>query len=67
MPDAAQIFIKGSGVFCNVSSPSNKAKLRVLYEVAAIGYLIEKGEGKTITKGKISLLEHVVDGYDERM
>ena len=67
VPDAAQIFIKGHGVFCNVASKSNKAKLRVLYEVAAIGYLIEKAQGKTITKGKISLMDHKVEGYDERM
>ena len=67
VPDVAQIFIKGHGVFCNVASKSNKAKLRVLYEVAAMGYLFEKAQGKTITNGKIGLLSHVVGGYDERM
>ena len=52
VPDIAQIFIKGHGIFCNVHSQSHKSKLRVLYEVAAVGFLIEKAEGKTVTMGK---------------
>jgi sedoheptulose-bisphosphatase len=39
-PDAAQILIKGHGVFSCLASKIHKAKLRVLFEVAAIGFLI---------------------------
>ena len=67
VPDATQIFIKGHGIFCNVASKSHKSKLRVLYEVAAIGYLIEKAGGKTITVGKVSLMDVQIKGYDDRM
>ena len=56
MPDVSQIFIKGHGIFCNVASKSHKSKLRVLYEVDAVGFLIEKANGKTITVGKHSLM-----------
>lgn len=56
VPDIEQIFIKGHGVLANVESPKHKAKLRVLYELAAVGYLIEKAEGATLTKGKVSLM-----------
>lgn len=56
VPDVSQIFIKGHGIFCNVASKSHKSKLRVLYEVGAVGFLIEKANGKTITVGKHSLM-----------
>lgn len=39
-PDAAQIMLKGHGVFSCVASKKHKAKLRVLYEVAPIALLI---------------------------
>ena len=67
VPDITQIFIKGHGIFCNVASKSHKSKLRVLYEVAAVGYLIEKAGGKTIKNNKDSLLEYEVVTYDDRM
>lgn len=67
VPDAAQLFIKGHGVFCNAASKSHKPKLRVLYEVAAIGYLIEKAGGATIKSGGGSVLDYEVEGYDDRM
>lgn len=48
--------IIGKGVFVNVASPNTKSKLRVLYEVAPIGYLIEKAGGKT-SEGEKSVLD----------
>merc|ERR1711918_205918 len=42
VPDVNQIMVKGKGVFVNPASPAAKAKLRLLYEVAPIGYIIEK-------------------------
>jgi sedoheptulose-bisphosphatase len=39
-PDAAQIMLKGHGIFSNIASNKHQAKLRVLYEVAPIAFLI---------------------------
>lgn len=55
--DVAQIFIKRQGIFCCVGSKNHKYKLRALYEAAAVGFLIEKAGGKTITLGKKSLMD----------
>jgi sedoheptulose-bisphosphatase len=52
-----QILIKGHGIFSNCGSNKHKVKLRAIYEAAALGYLVEKAGGKTITKGKGSLLD----------
>lgn len=45
MPDVYHILIKGKGIFTNVSSPSAKAKLRLLYECAPIALVIEAAGG----------------------
>jgi sedoheptulose-bisphosphatase len=63
--DVYQIFIKGHGVLINCGSSKHKCKLRVLYEAAAVGFLIEKAGGKTITTGKGSLLDYEIKGYDD--
>lgn len=56
VPDVNQIMVKGKGVFVNVASKNTKSKLRVLYEVAPIGYLIEKAGGKS-SEGEKSVLD----------
>eukprot|EP00640_Fibrocapsa_japonica_P003244 CAMPEP_0113940030 /NCGR_PEP_ID=MMETSP1339-20121228/6219_1 /TAXON_ID=94617 /ORGANISM="Fibrocapsa japonica" /LENGTH=337 /DNA_ID=CAMNT_0000943701 /DNA_START=108 /DNA_END=1121 /DNA_ORIENTATION=- /assembly_acc=CAM_ASM_000762 len=58
VPDVNQIMVKGKGVFCNPTSPARKAKLRLIYEVAPLGYLIEKAGGKS-SDGEKSVLEIV--------
>ena len=40
VPDVFQIIVKEKGVFTNVTSPSTKAKLRLLFEVAPLGLLV---------------------------
>ena len=40
VPDVFQIIVKEKGVFTNVSSPSTKAKLRILFEVAPLALLV---------------------------
>ena len=40
------------GVFSNVTSPSTKAKLRILFEVAPLGLLVEKAGGQSSADGK---------------
>jgi fructose-1,6-bisphosphatase len=57
VPDVAQIFLKGEGIFTNVGSAKHKCKLRALYEGGAVGFLCEKAGGKTITTDKKSLLD----------
>jgi sedoheptulose-bisphosphatase len=55
VPDVNQLMVKGKGIFVNPVSPSAAAKLRVLYEVAPIGYLIEKAGGKSSDGEKSAL------------
>lgn len=51
-----QIMVKGKGIFVNPASASAPAKLRVLYEVGPIAYLIEKAGGKS-SNGENSALD----------
>lgn len=65
VPDVNQIMVKGKGVFVNPASPSAKAKLRLLYEVAPIGYIIEKAGGKS-SNGNGSVLDLIVKETEDR-
>ena len=40
VPDVFQILVKEKGVFTNVTSPTTKAKLRILFEVAPLALLV---------------------------
>lgn len=51
-----QIMVKGKGIFVNPASNGAPAKLRVLYEVGPIAYLIEKAGGKS-SDGENSALD----------
>lgn len=42
VPDVFQIIVKEKGVFTNVISPSTKAKLRILFEVAPLALMVEQ-------------------------
>ena len=61
------MFNLGYGIFASVASPKYPAKLRVLYEVVPICFLIEKAGGKTIGRGLTSALDIVITGFDQRM
>lgn len=65
VPDVNQILVKGKGVFVNPESPSAKAKLRLLYEVAPIGYIIEKAGGAS-SYGAGSVLDLQVHKTEDR-
>ncbi|KAB1217781.1 Sedoheptulose-1,7-bisphosphatase, chloroplastic [Morella rubra] len=65
VPDVNQIIVKEKGIFTNVISPSSKAKLRLLFEVAPLGLLIENAGGYS-SDGKQSVLDKVISGLDER-
>ncbi|KAF5947860.1 hypothetical protein HYC85_013817 [Camellia sinensis] len=64
-PDYDKIIVKEKGVFTNVTSPSAKAKLRLLFEVAPLGFLIEKAGGYS-SDGKQSVLDKVIVNLDDR-
>ncbi|KAJ6851010.1 sedoheptulose-1,7-bisphosphatase, chloroplastic-like [Iris pallida] len=65
VPDVNQIIVKEKGIFTNVTSPSTKAKLRLLFEVAPLGLLIEKAGGYS-SDGTKSVLDKVIQQLDER-
>ncbi|GLT93002.1 hypothetical protein SLE2022_108100 [Rubroshorea leprosula] len=65
VPDVNQIIVKEKGIFTNVMSPSSKAKLRLLFEVAPLGFLIEKAGGYS-SDGHQSVLDKVINGLDDR-
>jgi sedoheptulose-bisphosphatase len=64
VPDVNQIMVKGKGVFMNVNSKKTKSKLRVLYEVAPIAYLIEKAGGLS-SEGEKSALDISIDTTEQ--
>ena len=57
--------MKEKGVFCNALSPSTKAKLRLLFEVAPLGLLVENAGGYS-SDGFTSVLDKVVINTDDR-
>lgn len=68
VPDVYHMFAKSGGVFSNVSSEKARAKLRLLYEVAAMGLLVECADGVTTHEFEDkSVLDFVVDDLDRRM
>lgn len=67
VPDVYQCFTKEMGVFANPTAPKSPAKLRVAFEVAPYGLLVEKAGGKTsdgVTGG--SVLDIKIDAVDQR-
>lgn len=69
VPDVYHIFAKSRGVFTNISSPKCHAKLRLLYEVAPLGFIVECAGGSAIEEGseQRSVLDIVIDNTDHRM
>lgn len=67
VPDVFQIIVKEKGVFANVTSPSTKAKLRLLFEVAPLALLVEKAGGESSCDGKqVSGLDVPINEIDQR-
>ena len=68
VPDVYHMLAKAGGVFSNVSSTKARAKLRLLYEVAPIGLLVECAGGMTTHESEdISVLDLVIDDLDKRL
>lgn len=67
VPDVYQQFTKGQGVFSNPTSKNSPAKLRLAFEAAPFGLLVEKAGGKTsdgVTGN--SILDVQINGVDQR-
>eukprot|EP00633_Aureoumbra_lagunensis_P003145 CAMPEP_0197289284 /NCGR_PEP_ID=MMETSP0890-20130614/6517_1 /TAXON_ID=44058 ORGANISM="Aureoumbra lagunensis, Strain CCMP1510" /NCGR_SAMPLE_ID=MMETSP0890 /ASSEMBLY_ACC=CAM_ASM_000533 /LENGTH=246 /DNA_ID=CAMNT_0042760587 /DNA_START=336 /DNA_END=1076 /DNA_ORIENTATION=+ len=67
VPDVYQQFTKGQGVFSNPTSISSPAKLRLAFEAAPFGLLVEKAGGSTsdgVSGG--SVLDVVINSVDQR-
>lgn len=68
VPDVYHIFAKSKGVFTNVSSEKAKAKLRLLYEVAPMGLIVECAGGLTTHEAyDKSVLDETIDNLDKRL
>jgi sedoheptulose-bisphosphatase len=68
VPDIYHIFAKSKGIFSNVSSASSKAKLRLMYEVAPVGLIVECAGGTAIDQGENkSVLDIVIEHVDQRL
>lgn len=68
VPDVYHIFTKSKGVFSNVSSEKAKAKLRLLYEVAPMGLIVECAGGLTTHESyDASVLDEKIDHLDKRL
>lgn len=67
VPDVYQQFTKQQGVFANPTSAGSPAKLRLAFEAAPFGLLVEKAGGKTSdgVSGK-SILDVVINSVDQR-
>merc|ERR1711924_548625 len=67
VPDVYQQFTKGQGIFANPTSENSPAKLRLAFEAAPFGLLVEKAGGKTsdgVSGG--SILDVKIEGIDQR-
>jgi len=68
VPDIYHILAKSKGIFTNVSSPKAKAKLRLLYEVAPMGLIVECAGGEALYESQDkSVLDIVIDHTDHRV
>ncbi|KAH0873895.1 hypothetical protein HID58_071257 [Brassica napus] len=59
------IIVKEKGIFTNVTSPTAKAKLRLLFEVAPLGLLVENAGGFS-SDGYKSVLDKTIVNLDDR-
>jgi sedoheptulose-bisphosphatase len=60
-----QSVLQGGGVFLNPTSPSAPAKLRLLYEVAPLAFIIEAAGGSS-SNGVTSVLQQEITSLDIR-
>lgn len=63
--DCYQMFNKDSGIYTSIETVAFGAKLRLVFELMPISFLIEKAKG-VATDGTSSILDIVIEGYESR-
>lgn len=67
VPDVCQQFTKGMGIFANPTSGKSPAKLRLTFEAAPFGLLVERAGGRTSNGvDGASILDTRITGIDQR-
>lgn len=57
------MFTKNSGIYLSLETVAFGAKLRLIYELIPIAFLIEKAKG-VATDGHHNILDIVIEGYE---
>lgn len=57
------MFIKNCGIYTSIETITFGAKLKLIYEVIPISFLIEKAGG-VATDGISNILDIVIEGYE---
>jgi sedoheptulose-bisphosphatase len=70
VPDVYHIIAKGQGIHSNVHSANHKAKLRLLFEVAAMAFIIDAAKGSSFSLDEAGLfatdiLELTIHSYEQ--
>lgn len=60
--DCYQMFIKNCGIYTSLETVTYGSKLRLIYELIPIAFLIEKAKG-VATDGSGNILDIVIEGY----
>lgn len=64
--DVQHIFVKSHGIFLSPISRSNRPKLRLLYECAAIALLMVHSGGLAVNENGDSIVDQLIMDYDQR-
>jgi len=67
VPDVCQQFTKGEGLFAHPSSKEAPAKLRLAFEAAPLGFLVEKAGGTTSAMDGSSILDTKITGIEQKV
>ena len=59
------MFTKNSGIYTSLETVAYGAKLRLIYELIPIAFLIEKAQG-VATDGHHHILDIVIEGYEQK-
>lgn len=62
--DVYQMFIKNSGIYTSIETIAYGAKLKLIYEIIPIAFLIEKAGG-VASDGVCNVLDIVIEGYGQ--
>ena len=63
--DCYQMFTKNGGIYTSLETVAFGAKLRLVYEIIPIAFLMEKSKGKA-TDGQHDILDIVIEGYEQK-